>query len=87
MTDTDTSAEAVERLDDETLLAQINRHDPYDVEFVGRYRALLTERDTYKDRVEAAEAWLRRIEALPGEAGRMACAALTQIKKEAKNND
>ena len=39
----DLTPEAVERLDDETLLAQINAHDPYDVEFVRRFRALASE--------------------------------------------
>ena len=86
---TETSAEAVERLDDETLLAQINRHDPYDVEFVGRYRALLTDRDTYKARVEAAEGALRfyggvmPISFAPGQdGGERARATLAQIDAE-----
>lgn len=48
---------APEAMDDETLLAQINCHDPYDVEFARRFRALAAERDlavAQNDRLMAA---------------------------------
>lgn len=47
MTDTDPEA-----MDDETLLAQINCHDPYDVEFARRFRALAAERDALREQMQ-----------------------------------
>jgi len=38
------------------LLDQINRHDPWDVEFKRRFRALVAERDAAIARAEKAEA-------------------------------
>jgi len=51
----------IEHMDDEDLLAQINCHDPYDVEFARRYRALLAERDRYKALAKRAEAALHNV--------------------------
>lgn len=55
---TDTDRDAVERLTDDELLAQINAFDPYDVEFVRRYRALLAAKEGAE--AEAASAWNTR---------------------------
>jgi len=42
-------------MDDEALLAQINCHDPYDVEFARRFRALRTRLAEAEERAEEQE--------------------------------
>ena len=53
--------ETPETMGDETLLAQINAHDPYDVEFARRFRALSAENAALRARAETAEAEVTRL--------------------------